>query len=94
MMEHDSIDETIYRAIRTVKPSLSVVPMTPDTNFDNLGLSSLEMTTVVFEIEDALSVSIVDQNLDTFRTVREARQVVERLLAKKPPATPQTAGMA
>jgi acyl carrier protein len=68
--------------------------MTPDTNFDNLGLSSLEMTTVVFEIEDALGVSIVDQNLDTFRTVREARQVVERLLTKNSPAAPQAADMA
>jgi acyl carrier protein len=93
-MEHDLIDDHIYRAIRTVKPSLSVVPITPDTNFDNLGLSSLEMTTVVFEIEDALGVSIVDQNLDTFRTVREARQVVERLLRKTSSAAPRAADVA
>jgi acyl carrier protein len=34
---------------------------------------------VVFEIEEAFEVSIVDQQLDTFRTVGEARNTVLKL---------------
>ena len=77
---HLDIEAKIYRAIRTVKPSLDVVPLTPDTRFDNLGLTSLDLITVVFEIEDAYGISIVEKRLDTFRTVAEAREVVARLL--------------
>jgi acyl carrier protein len=78
------IEEQIYRAIRAVKPSLAVVPMSPETRFENLGLTSLDFITVVFEIEDAYGLSIVEQRLDTFRTVAEARDVVARLLAAMP----------
>jgi len=79
--ERLEIEEQIYRAVRTVKPSLAVVPMSPETRFENLGLTSLDFITVVFEIEDAYGLSIVEQRLDTFRTVAEARDLVARLLA-------------
>jgi acyl carrier protein len=85
------IEAQIYRAIRTVKPSLESVPMGPDTRFDRIGLSSLEFITVVFEIEDAYGLSIVDQRLDTFRTVAEARDIVARLLKAAPGAASRLA---
>ncbi|HEX6099230.1 MAG TPA: acyl carrier protein [Thermoanaerobaculia bacterium] len=84
-MSHDagSIENEIYRAIRKVKPSLGQTPLTPDTRFESLGLESLERAIVIFEIEDAYEISIIDANLDTFRNVAEARDVVLSLLERK-----------
>jgi acyl carrier protein len=84
MGESHAIEEKIYEAIRKVKPSLQAVPMTPETRFDSLGLQSLERAIVVFELEDAYGLSIVDANLDRFHTIAEARDVVAKLLEKKP----------
>jgi acyl carrier protein len=84
MNDHEAVEEEIYAAIRRVKPSLQSIPLTPDTPIENLGLESLERAIVVFELEDAYEVSIVDENLDRFRTVAEARDVVLMLLGRKP----------
>lgn len=85
------IEAQIYRAIRTVKPSLASVPIGPETYFDRLGLTSLDFITVVFEIEDAYGLSIVENRLDTFRTVAEARDLVAKLLNSGPGASPRLA---
>ncbi len=81
--EYEAVEDAIYKAIRTVKPSLANLPMSPETRFDSLGLQSIEMTMVVFEIEDAYGISIVDNDLDTFRTVGEACDVVLKLASAK-----------
>jgi len=78
-----SVDEQIYQAIRKVKPSLQAIPLAAETRFENLGLESLERAIVVFELEDAYGCSILDENLDTFETIAEAREVVLMLLGRK-----------
>jgi acyl carrier protein len=77
------IEEEIYNAIRKVKPSLASIPLDSSTRFDSLGLESLERAIVVFELEDFYEVSIVDADLDDFRTVGEARDTIAKLLAGK-----------
>jgi acyl carrier protein len=77
------IEEEIYKAIRKVKSALTTIPLHPSTRFDSLGLESLERAIVVFELEDFYEVSIVDANLDDFRTVGEARDTIATLLAGK-----------
>lgn len=83
ILDRQAVENEIYRAILAVKPSLAQLPLTPDTRFDSLGLESLEKAIVVFELEDAYAISIVDANLDTFRSVAEARDVVLSLLERK-----------
>ncbi len=83
MNELEAIEQSIYDAIRKVKPSLQAIPLTPETGFENLGLQSLERAIVVFELEDAYGCSILDESLDTFETIAEARDVVLRLLGGK-----------
>jgi acyl carrier protein len=80
---NQEIEEQIYGAIRKVKPSLETIPLTPETRFDNLGMESLERAIVVFELEDAYNVSILEANLDIFQTIAEARATVASLLARK-----------
>jgi len=86
MISRESVEQQIYQAIRKVKPSLQTIPLTPETRFENLGLESLERAIVVFELEDAYDLSIVEESLDTFETVAEARDLVLMLLDRKPQA--------
>ena len=78
-IDNATVEEAICKAIRTVKPSLAQLPLNSETRFDSLGLQSIERIMVVFEIEEAFEVSIVDQQLDTFRSVGEARDLVLKL---------------
>jgi|SRR5436309_6783231 len=81
--DREAVESEIYRAIRKVKPSLAQTPLTPDTRFESLGLESLERAIVTFELEDVYELSIVESNLDTFRTVAEARDLILDLMARR-----------
>jgi acyl carrier protein len=81
-----TIEAGIYNAIATTKPSLTGFPMSPETRFVSLGLESLEFISVVFAMEEAFDIIIVDRQLDTFRTVAEARNLVKKLMLEKDPA--------
>lgn len=83
MNELEAIEQQIYDAIRKVKPSLKTIPLSPETRFENLGLQSLERAIVVFELEDAFDLSILDESLDKFETIAQARDVVVMLLGRK-----------
>jgi acyl carrier protein len=83
MHDPEQLEELIYTAIRKVKPSLQAIPLAPETRLANMGLASLERAIVVFELEDACEVSIMDRNLDAFDTVAEARDLLIKLLAEK-----------
>lgn len=84
-LDDDAIEQSIYRAIRKVKPSLETIPLDATMPFASMGLESLERAIVVFELEDAYEVSIVDADLDDFRNVAEARDTIRQLLAAKSP---------
>ena len=84
-VDNETVEEEICKAIRTVKPSLTLLPMSSETRFDSLGLQSIERMMVVFEIEETFEVSIVDQQLDTFRTIGEARDLVLKLIDARQP---------
>ena len=76
------IEKGIYESIRVVKPSLQIANMSPETPFSSLGLQSIEVLCVVFEIEERFGLSIVDRQLDTFKTIGEARNLILRLQAE------------
>lgn len=79
----DPLFEQISAAIAKVKPSLASFPLRLDTRFDSLGLSSLERAIVVFELEDAYDLSLVEASRDTFETVGEARDLIASMLEEK-----------
>jgi acyl carrier protein len=82
------IDAGICASIRAVKPSLENHFLEPETKFSSLGLDSMNMLTVAFEMEERFGVSIVDRHLDTFRTLQEARETVQGLLESSTVAKP------
>jgi acyl carrier protein len=76
------IDETIMQAIsKTIHVDRST--LSPHMRFDSLGASSLEVVCIVFEIEDAYDVNIVNEGRDDFKTIAAARDLVLDLLAQK-----------
>ena len=89
--ENPEIEQGIYESIWKVKPSLKTLPMSPTTRISSLGLESIEVLCVVFEIEEKFGLSIVDRQLDTFKTVAEGRDLVLRLQAEAARSNAETA---
>ena len=56
----------------------------PETTFVSLALTSLQVMTLVFDLEDHYGIAIKDNYLDDFRTVGQASATVLALLAKRP----------
>ncbi len=54
--------------------------LTIDTTFQSLGASSLDVVALVFELEDAFDVEILDRNLARFQSLRQARDTVVSLV--------------
>jgi acyl carrier protein len=84
--DNSEIEQAIYECIWKVKPSLKSLPMTPATRLTGLGLASIDILCVIFEIEERFGVSIVDRQLDKFKTVGEGRDLVKRLQAEDAPS--------
>lgn len=68
-----SATERVLAIVRTKTTS----PVSLDSTFDALGLDSLAMAEVIFEIENALGIRTDDRILD----VRTMRQVVELVVS-------------
>jgi acyl carrier protein len=77
-----NVEEQIYKAISKVKDT-GGRELTLETRFDSLGVTSLEFIVVVFELEDAFNITIVDWGLDNFETIADAKAVVLKLMAEK-----------
>ena len=73
----------IKDCIVKVVPSLRETEFTPDTRFDRLGLASIQVITITFEIEEMFGVGIVDEGLDVFETCGELEVLVRRLAATR-----------
>lgn len=84
----NEIEEQIYTAVKKVK-NIDVRGLAPETRFDSLGITSLELITIIFELEDAYNITIVAAELDDFKTLGEAKNLVAGLVAKRE----ATAGM-
>ena len=77
----EQVERTISEAICKVKKIDQALDA--ETRFESLDVSSLEMVTIVFEIEDAFGLNLVDSGQDHFETIGEARDVVVRLLEEE-----------
>jgi acyl carrier protein len=75
--------EIIQACIVKVDPSLAKIPLVRGTNFVHLGVPSIVMITIVFEIEEQFDIVIVDAGLDDFDTIGDLQDLVLSLLARK-----------
>ena len=76
------VERAILEAIGTVK-DVDGGPPGPEVALRDLGLTSLEVVSVAFELEDRFAIEIRDRYLDDFRTLGEARDTVLALLRER-----------
>ncbi|MDP9840622.1 acyl carrier protein [Neorhizobium huautlense] len=82
-IDADTVWTEIRHCINKVVPALVEVDIRPETPFDSLGISSIEMITIVFEVEELYDIVIVDAGLDVFQSGDEFVKLVQVLLDKK-----------
>ena len=56
---------------------LSVDNISPETTPAELGLDSIDLVDLVMEIEEALDISIPDEEFETIRTVSDIVNIIE-----------------
>ena len=59
--------------------------ITLETNLQDLGIDSLDVFTLLFELENAFKISIPDDDVRSIRTVNDVVDGVKKLLAAAPP---------
>ena len=74
------IEQTLKESIARLK-ILSVEEINLDSRLDELGISSLDSISLVFDIEDKYGVEVPNEALKKLQTVRDIVEGVERLLA-------------
>jgi acyl carrier protein len=61
--------------------------ITLQTNLQDLGIDSLDVFTLLFELENAFKISIPDDDVRSLRTVNDVVDGIKKILAAAPPDT-------
>ena len=80
----DAVTEKVIATLASVK-RISADNITLDTNLQELGIDSLDVFSLLFELENAFKVSIPDDDVRSIRTVNDIVTGVKKLLAAAPP---------
>ena len=80
----DSVTEKVIETLASVK-RIPADNITLDTNLQELGIDSLDVFSLLFELENAFKVSIPDDDVRSIRTVNDIVTGVKKLLAAAPP---------
>jgi len=83
-MKHE-IEQVLKESIARQK-MLSAEEITLDSSLEELGITSLDAITLVFDIEDQYGIEVPNEKLKQLRTVKDIVEGVEKLLASRPTA--------
>jgi len=56
-----------------------------ETNLQEMGIDSLDVFTLIFELENAFQISIPDEEVRSIRTVNDVVEGVRKLIPANPP---------
>jgi acyl carrier protein len=87
----DAVAEKVIATLASVK-RIPVEKVSLDTNLQELGIDSLDVFTLLFELENAFKISIPDDDVRSLRTVSDIVDGIKKLLAVAPPASPAGSG--
>jgi acyl carrier protein len=78
-------DDLIQRVLKVIAATKHIPPetVTIDSEFEQLGIDSMDAVEVLFALENEFDVSIPDDEVRQVRNVRQMCEGVERLLAAK-----------
>jgi acyl carrier protein len=78
-------DDLIQRVLKVIATSkrIPLETVTIDSEFQQLGIDSMDAVEILFALENEFDISIPDEEVRTVRDVRHMCEGVERLLAAK-----------
>jgi acyl carrier protein len=84
-------DELIQRVLKTIATSrrIPLETVTLDSEFQQLGIDSMDAVEILFALEGEFDISIPDEEVRNVRNVRQMCEGVEKLVAAKSGAAVQ-----
>ena len=78
-------DELIQRVLKVIATSkrIPLETVTIDSEFQQLGIDSMDAVEILFALENEFDISIPDEEVRTVRNVRQMCEGVEKLVAAK-----------
>jgi acyl carrier protein len=82
----DPVAEKVIATLSSVK-RIPAEKITLDSNLQEMGIDSLDVFTLLFELENAFKISIPDDDVRSIKTVNDIVEGIKKLLAAAPPDT-------
>ena len=82
----DEVAEKVIATLASVK-RIPAEKITVDTNLQEMGIDSLDVFTLLFELENAFKISIPDDDVRSIKTVGDIVTGIKKILAATPPST-------
>jgi acyl carrier protein len=80
----DAVAEKVISTLASVK-RIPADTITLETNLQDLGIDSLDVFTLLFELENAFKISIPDDDVRSLRTVNDVVEGIKKIIAAAPP---------
>jgi acyl carrier protein len=80
----DAVAEKVISTLASVK-RIPADKIALDTNLQELGIDSLDVFTLLFELENTFHISIPDDEVRSIRTVNDVITGIKKILASAPP---------
>ena len=82
----DPVAEKVIATLSSVK-RIPADKIALDSNLQEMGIDSLDVFTLLFELENAFKISIPDDDVRSIKTVNDIVEGIKKLLAAAPPDT-------
>lgn len=82
----DAVAARVIATLASVK-RIPADKITLDANLQELGIDSLDVFTLLFELENAFQISIPDDDVRSIHTVNDIVEGVRKLIPATPPGT-------
>jgi acyl carrier protein len=87
----DPVAEKVIATLASVK-RIPADTIKPDTNLQDMGIDSLDVFSLVFELENAFQISIPDDDVRSIKSVNDVVVGIKKLLDESPSgASPSSA---
>lgn len=80
----DAVAEKVISTLASVK-KIPADTITLQTNLQDLGIDSLDVFTLLFELENAFKISIPDDDVRSIRSVNDIVEGIKKIQAAAPP---------
>jgi acyl carrier protein len=74
----DAVADKVISTLASVK-KISAEKITVDTNLQELGIDSLDVFTLLFELENAFNISIPDDDVRSIKTVKDVVDGIKKI---------------